>query len=146
MKILVWLILCLIWGTTWIFIKVGLVDLPPIAFAAARFLLAVAILFVVIRVQKIPLPKTTKEWRLIAITGVLQFSINYSMVFWSEQYITSGLAAILQTMITVFGLVLAWLFLPNERITKLKVFAVALIALHPVFLFLFPPAKIELIA
>lgn len=122
--ILIWLLLCLIWGTTWIFIKIGLEDLPPLAFAAARFLLGVAILFVVIRVQKIPLPKTAKEWRLIAITGVLQFSVNYSMVFWAEQYITSGLAAVLQAMITVFGLVLAWIFLPNERVTKLKVFAV----------------------
>lgn len=124
--VLIWLLLCLIWGTTWIFIKIGLEDLPPITFAAARFLLAVAILYVVIRVQKIPIPKTAKQWRLIALTGVLQFSINYSMVFWSEQYITSGLAAVLQAMITVFGLILAWIFLPNERITRLKVFAVAM--------------------
>ncbi len=124
MKVLVWLILCLVWGSTWIFIKIGLEDLPPITFASARFLLAVAILFVVIRVQKIPLPRTAKEWKLIALTGVLQFSINYSMVFWSEQHITSGLAAVLQSMITVFGLILAWFFLPDERITKLKIFAV----------------------
>lgn len=126
MKVLVWIILCLIWGTTWIFIKVGLDDLPPMAFSAARFILAVSILFIVIKVQKIPLPRGTSEWRLIVLTGVLQFSINYSMVFWAEQYITSGLAAVLQAMITVFGLVLAWIFLPNERITKLKVFAVCL--------------------
>ncbi len=126
MKILVWLILALIWGTTWIFIKIGLDDLPPIAFAAARFLLGVVILFFVIRIQKIPLPNSAKEWRLIALTGVLQFSVNYSMVFWSEQYITSGLAAVLQAMITVFGLILAWVFLPNERITKLKIIAVTL--------------------
>ena len=126
MKIIVWLILCLVWGTTWIFIKIGLEDLPPIAFAVARFLLAVIILFFVIRIQKIPLPKTAKEWKLIALTGVLQFSINYSMVFWAEQYITSGLAAVLQAMITVFGLILAWFFLPNERITKLKIFAVSM--------------------
>lgn len=125
-KALIWLLLCLIWGTTWIFIKIGLEDLPPIAFAASRFLLAVIILFFIIHVQKIPLPKTAKEWRLIALTGVLQFSINYSMVFWSEVYITSGLAAVLQATITVFGLVLAWIFLPDERITKLKITAVAI--------------------
>ena len=125
MKVVVWLTLCLLWGTTWIFIKIGLEDLPPITFSVARFLLAVSILFVVIRVNKIPLPRGP-EWRLIVLTGILQFSINYSMVFWAEQYITSGLAAVLQAMITVFGLVLAWIFLPNERITKLKVFAVAL--------------------
>src|ERR1035437_8359639 len=124
MKILVWLILCLIWSTTWIFIKVGLDDLPPIAFEGARFLLAVAILFVLIRFRNIQLPQTRKEWGLIAFTGVLQFSINYSTVFWSEQFITSGLAAVLQSMITVFGLVLAWIFLPAERITAQKIIAV----------------------
>jgi drug/metabolite transporter (DMT)-like permease len=126
MKILVWLILCLIWGSTWIFIKIGLDDVPPIAFSAARFIFAVSILFVVIRVNNIPLPKGSSEWRLILLTGILQFSVNYSMVFWAEQYITSGLAAVLQAMITVFGLVLAWIFLPDERITRLKVFAVCL--------------------
>jgi O-acetylserine/cysteine efflux transporter len=126
MKILVWLILCLIWGTTWFFIAVGLKYLPPLTFSAARFTLAILILAGVIFVKKIPLPKTKSEWKLIALTGFLQFSINYSLVFWSEQYISSGLAAVLQAMITVFGLVLAWIHLPNERITRLKVFAVLL--------------------
>jgi drug/metabolite transporter (DMT)-like permease len=124
MKILVWLILCAIWGTTWIFIKVGLEDLPPIAFASVRFLLASAILFVVIKARRLPMPQMSSEWKLIAFTGVLQFSLNYSAVFWSEQYITSGLAAVLQAMITVFGLVLAWFFLPNEKISPQKIAAV----------------------
>lgn len=123
---LVWVVLCLIWGSTWIFIKIGLEDLPPIAFAAARFILSVIFLAAIITVQKIPLPKTAAAWRLIAITGVLQFSINYSTVFWAEQYITSGLAAVLQSMIPVFGLALAWFFLPDERITPQKIIAVAL--------------------
>lgn len=126
MKIFIWLILCLIWGTTWLFIKIGLEDLPPIGFAAARFILAVLILAAVIKIQKIPLPKGGAEWRLIAFTGVLQFSFNYSTVFWAEQHISSGLAAVLQAMIPVFGLLLAWIFLPDERITKLKIFAVCL--------------------
>lgn len=126
MTILVWLILCLLWGTTWIFIKIGLADLPPITFAAARFLLAVVLLLPLIISGRLPLPKTPSEWRLIALTGVLQFSFNYSAVFWSEQYITSGLAAVLQATITVFGLLLAWIFLPSERITKLKIAAVAI--------------------
>jgi len=126
MKIIIWLILCLIWGTTWFFIKIGLEDLPPITFAAARFVLAVFILAFIIYLQKIPLPKTGREWKLLALTGVLQFSINYSLVFWSEQYISSGLAAVLQAMISVFGLALAWIHLPNEKITGLKISAVLL--------------------
>ena len=118
--------MCLIWGTTWFFIKIGLDDLPPITFAAARFLLAIFILAFIIHFQKIALPRAKRDWKLLALTGVLQFSINYSLVFWSEQYISSGLAAVLQAMISVFGLALAWFYLPNERITWLKVFAVLL--------------------
>lgn len=124
MKIAVWLLLCFFWSTTWIFIKIGLEDLPPITFAVARFVLAMVILLPVIAIMKLPMPKNAAEWRLVAITGLLQFTINYSTVFWSEQYITSGLAAVLQASITVFGLVLAWLFLPSERITKLKILSV----------------------
>src|SRR5438552_1602644 len=71
LNVLVWLILAFIWSTTWIFIKLGLADLPPIAFSSARFLLAAAVLFVIIRLQGITLPKTAPEWRLIALTGVL---------------------------------------------------------------------------
>ena len=126
MKIIAWLILCLIWGTTWFFIKIGLEDLPPISFAAARFVVALIILAFIIFLQKIPLPKSKRDWKLLGLTGILQFSVNYSLVFWSEQYISSGLAAVLQAMITVFGLALAWIHLPAERITRLKVFAILL--------------------
>lgn len=124
MKIFVWLILCLIWGTTWIFIKIGLEDLPPITFAVSRFLLSAVILLPVVHIVRIQWPRGRREWQLIALTGILQFTVNYSTVFWAEQYITSGLAAVLQAMITVFGLVLAWIFLPSERITPLKIIAV----------------------
>ncbi len=126
MKIIVWLILCLVWGTTWFFIKIGLEDLPPLSFAAYRFICAGLIIFVIIKVQKIPLPKTKKEWKLVFVTGILQFSINYALVFWSEQHISSGLAAVLQATIPAFGLLLAWFHLPDEKITGRKIAAILL--------------------
>jgi len=59
---LVWLVLCGIWGSTWLFIKVGLADLPPLTFAGIRFVIALTILFLIIRIRSIPLPHTRKEW------------------------------------------------------------------------------------
>ena len=79
-----WLVLCAIWGTTWLFIKLGLEEIPPLTFAALRFVLAILVVGAIIFVQKIPLPKTSREWKLLAVTGILQFSINYSLVFWGE--------------------------------------------------------------
>ena len=126
MKVIVWLLLCLIWGTTWFVIKVGLRDLPPISFAGVRFVSASLILLAVISVRKISLPNTRRDWTLLAVTGFLQFSFNYSTVFWSEQYISSGLAAVLQATIPAFGLVMAWVHLPQEKITWHKVIAIFL--------------------
>ena len=123
---LVWLILCGIWGSTWLFIKLGLADLPPITFAGVRFVISCAILFPLIWLRHLPLPKTRGDWILLAGTGVLSFSLNYGLVFWAEQYITSGLAALLQAMLPAFGLILAHIHVPTERMTWVKIAGVLL--------------------
>lgn len=121
---LVWLILCGIWGSTWLFIKIGLRDLPPFTFAGLRFVLASAILGSLVLIRRARWPRTHSEWYLIAVSGLLQFTLNYGLVFWGEQYISSGLAAVLQSTFPLFGLVFAHLYLPSERITTLKVVGV----------------------
>jgi drug/metabolite transporter (DMT)-like permease len=122
----VWLILCGIWGSTWLFIKLGLTDLPPLTFAGIRFVISCAILFPLVWVRRLPFPKTRANWFLLAGTGVMSFSVNYGLVFWAEQYITSGLAALLQAMLPAFGLILAHIYVPAERITGVKIAGVVL--------------------
>ncbi|HEY3026518.1 MAG TPA: EamA family transporter [Pyrinomonadaceae bacterium] len=123
---LVWLVLCCIWGSTWLFIKLGLDDLPPFTFAGIRFVIASAILFTIVKVRRLSLPRRQADWMLLAATGVLSFSLNYGLLFWGEQYITSGLAALLQATIPAFGLVIAHLYLPGEQMTPAKIFAVVM--------------------
>src|SRR5437870_10625385 len=122
----VWLILCGIWGSTWLFIKLGLADLPPLTFAGIRFVLASLILSALILARGVRWPRTRRDWFLIAIVGLLQFTLNYGLVFWGEQHIPSGLAAVLQSTFPAFGLVTAHFYLPEERITLRKVFGVLL--------------------
>ena len=123
---IVWLVLCLIWGSTWLFIKIGLADLPPLTFAGIRFVIASAILLLIIWVRRLRLPNNRKDWKLLAWTGVLSFSLNYGLIFWGEQYISSGLAALLQATIPAFGLVIAHFYLPGERMTPAKIVGVVL--------------------
>src|ERR1041385_1732125 len=123
---LVWLVLCGIWGSTWLFIKLGLADLPPLTFAGIRFVLASLILSAMILARGVRWPRTRHDWLLIAIVGFLQFTLNYGLVFWGEQHISSGLAAVLQSTFPAFGLVLAHLYLPEERITRKKIVGVLL--------------------
>jgi drug/metabolite transporter (DMT)-like permease len=132
---IVWLILCGIWGSTWLFIKLGLADLPPLTFAGIRFVLAALILSAMIFARGVRWPRSRHDWLLIAIVGFLQFTLNYGLVFWGEQHISSGLAAVLQSTFPVFGLVIAHLYLPYERMTPAKVVGVLLGVLGIVVIF-----------
>ena len=123
---LVWLILCCIWGSTWLFIKIGLDDLPPLTFAGIRFVIASAILFAIVAARRLSIPRLKSDWKLLALTGVLSFSCNYGLIFWGEQHISSGLAALLQATIPAFGLVIAHFYLHGERMTARKVVGVVL--------------------
>ena len=107
-----WIALCLIWGSTWLAIKIGLNDLPPVSFVAFRFVIAAAILFA-ISFRRFPMPQRG-EYSLLAITGLLMFGVNYTLLFWAEQYVSSGLAAVLQATIPTFGLIFAHFYLPEE--------------------------------
>jgi drug/metabolite transporter (DMT)-like permease len=131
----VWLILCGIWGSTWLFIKLGLADLPPFTFAGIRFLLAALILSLMIFARGVRWPRSRRDWTLIAVSGALQFALNYGLVFWGEQYISSGLAAVLQSTFPVFGFLIAHLYLPFERMTTAKLIGVLLGAFGVVVIF-----------
>jgi len=123
---LVWLVLCCIWGSTWLFIKIGLTDLPPFTFAGIRFVIAALILASLVTIRRVRWPRTRRDWSLIAIVGLLQFSLNYGLVFWGEQHIPSGLAAVLQATFPLFGMIIAHLYLPQEQMTMAKVAGVLL--------------------
>lgn len=106
--------LCVVWSSTWLVIKVGLTDLPPISFAALRFLIAFVILFAVSVGRVRLLPRNRSDWTLLAATGVMMFAINYGLLFWGELHVSSGLAAVLQAMIVIFGMFFAHWLIPAE--------------------------------
>jgi drug/metabolite transporter (DMT)-like permease len=121
--VLVWVLTCLLWSTVWLFIKLGVRDVPPVSFAGIRLVLAVTTLLPVLCILRIPLPRAGRDLRLIAVTGVLLLGVNYGLVFWGAQHLSSGLMAVLQAATPAFGLVFARYYLPHERLTCLKVCA-----------------------
>ncbi len=121
-----WLTLCGIWGSTWLAIKLGLRDLPPITFAGIRFALAGAVLLAIIWLSRARLPRSRREWVLLGYTGLLSITVNYALVFWGEQYISSGLAALLSATVPLFGLPLAHRYLQSEPLTLWKAVGVVL--------------------
>lgn len=106
--------LCLIWSSTWLVIKIGLRDLPPISFVAIRFVVAIAVLLAVSIGRVKLLPARRGDYALLACTGFLMFALNYGLLFWGELHVSSGLAAVLQTTIPMFGMVFAHWMLTAE--------------------------------
>ena len=121
-----WLCLCAIWGSTWLAIKLGLRDLPPLGFAGLRFAAAAVILFAFIAVRRMRFPRAAGDWYLLGYTALLTITLNYALVFWGEQYISSGLAAVLSATVPLFGLPLAHRYLATERLNLAKVAGVLL--------------------
>ena len=125
---LAWLTLCVVWSSTWLAIKIGLRDLRPISFVAIRFLIAIAVLLAVSIGRTRLLPLRRNDYLILALTGILMFAVNYTLLFWAELHVSSGLAAVLQATIPIFGMFFAHWMLPDEPL-RLQRLAGALIAL-----------------
>ena len=116
MKLLMYIMLCLIWGSTWLVIKLGLEDAPPIWSAALRFILAAALLYGINHVAKQRYPVGWRnKWRA-AWPGIFTFFGSYALTYMGENHITSALAAILFAVFPFFIMALMPLMVKTERV------------------------------
>lgn len=111
-------LLTVIWGTTWAVIRVGLRGMPPFTGVSLRFAIAGALLFALAPVMKVRFGTHPHERRLWLILGCLSFCGSYGIVYWSEQWVPSGLASVLFATFPLLVAILAHLFLPGERMTR----------------------------
>jgi len=116
---LAWVLLCFIWGTTYLAIRIGVKDLPPILFAGLRWLIAGPILLFFLILRKYELPKKS-DFIHLTIVGLALLGIGSSFVVFAEQYIPSGLAALLITTLP-FWVVGIESLLPNRKKINIKV-------------------------
>jgi len=120
---LVFSLLCFIWGSTWLGIKIGLEFLPPFLFAGIRFAVATISLMFLARLLHARIPRSRSSWSVMLFLGVFQITIPYGLVFWGEQYISSGLSAVLFATLPFFVVIFAHLVV-DEKLTKPKVLGV----------------------
>ena len=109
--------LILVWGSTWSVIQVGLRDMPPMTGIALRFGLASLLLLGLAWHRGVALGRTRIERRLWVVNSVFSFSISYGVVYWAEQWISSGLAAVLFATFPLWVAILAHYWIPGEHLT-----------------------------
>jgi drug/metabolite transporter (DMT)-like permease len=94
--------LCFIWGSTWLAIRLVVRNLPPLEAAGIRFFTGAILLLAIAAAQKRNRPSTREEWRALCVLSLSIMAIPYGLLFWSEQYVTSSMTAVLFSAMPLF--------------------------------------------
>jgi drug/metabolite transporter (DMT)-like permease len=109
-------IIYFVWGSTFLGIRVGVREIPPFLMAAMRFFLAGLVLYGWTRLQNAP-PPTPREWLAVSAISVLIFGVDYGCLFWAEQRVPSGIAAVMLATIPLCMALSEILLLRTQRMT-----------------------------
>lgn len=132
--LLPFLLVSLIWGSTWLVIKDQISNVPPSWSVSYRFMIASAAMFVLVGFKRLPFRLGTKGQFWAILIGIAQFSFNFNFVYNAELYITSGLVAVLFALLMVPNAILGQIFL-NQRINGAFVSGSAIAAVGIAMLF-----------
>ncbi len=113
-------ILSVLWGGSFFFMAVALRELPPLTIIAVRVSGAAIVLWGLCLISAQPILRSLRSWRALLIMGILNTALPFSFIIWGQQYIASGLASILNATTPIFAVLIAGVFLSDERITTAK--------------------------
>ena len=120
------LVLALIWGGSFLSIRIALDEISPLMSVAHRVTWAMLVLWVVVAVMRIPLPRNSRIWFTFLVMGLLNNVIPFGLMAWGQLHIESGLTSILNAFTAVVGVVMAALFFSDERLMPRKIIGVVL--------------------
>jgi drug/metabolite transporter (DMT)-like permease len=134
--ILAFFAIYVLWGTTFLAIRIAVHEVPPLFAAGVRFFTAGVMLYGFMRIKGERRPGAT-EWRSLAVIGLLMFVAEYGPLFWAEKYVSSGMTSVLETTIPLITIVLEMFVFRQQRFrwsllaaTLLGFFGVGILLLH----------------
>jgi putative membrane protein PagO len=117
----IYVMLCFIWGSTWIAIRFGLETLTPLYSAGIRFTLAAFFILILMKIRGVRLQLDKISIRLYLIMGFLSFVIPFGLVYWAEQFVPSGMASVLFAVFPFFVAIFSFLFIASESLDIFKI-------------------------
>ena len=115
----------ILWGTTFLAIRIAVEELPPLFAAGARFFTAGILLYAFMRVKGETAP-TPKQWRSLTIMALLMFVAEYGPLFWAEKYVPSGVVSVLAATLPILTLIIEMLILRQQRMRPMLAIATVL--------------------
>jgi drug/metabolite transporter (DMT)-like permease len=122
----VYAMLCFIWGSTWLTIRIGLESLTPIFSAGIRFSVASIFIIILMRIKGVRMQWDKISVRLYLIMGFFSFVIPFGLVYWAEQFVPSGMASVLFAVFPFFVAIFSYISIPNESIDRFKIIGIIL--------------------
>lgn len=119
------LLLGAIWGSSFLFIKIGVAEMPPEILVAMRLTIGALVLLAVLYARGLRLPARPRVWADLLFMGIVGMVLPYELITWGEQHITSGMAAILNATTPLFSVLLTYLWTREERLNGLRLLGVA---------------------
>ena len=117
--------LSLVWGGSFFFAEVALHALPPLTIVLARLTVGAAGLWLLVALTRAALPARPGDWRDLAVMGLLNNALPFSLIVWGQQWIDGGLASVLNATTPVFGVVAAHFLTKDEKLTANRLAGVA---------------------
>jgi drug/metabolite transporter (DMT)-like permease len=126
MNLLLLLALGAIWGSSYLFIRVAVAEVPVLTLVGGRLLVSAAVLWGLLPILGHSIPRKRSLWGAYAFMGFFSGTLPYALISWGEQTIPSGLAALLQATMPIFTVIMAHFFASDERMTLKAVLGVIL--------------------
>jgi len=111
-----YIIITLLWGSTWLAIRIGLDSLTPMFAVGVRFFIASIFVYIIMKISKVKLQTDSLSIKLYLFLAFFSFIIPFSLVYWGEQFVPSGLASVIFAVFPFFVIIFSWLMLPDGSI------------------------------
>ena len=120
------LLLGLIWGTSFLWIKIGVRELEPFTLVGFRLLFGLLAMSIVILIRRPAFPRSPRPWFFLALMGLTNTALPFVLITWGEVSVDSAVASVLNSSMPLFTLIIAHFFLADERMTLPRVIGLAL--------------------
>ena len=124
--VLGYILICLLWGSTWIAIKIGLESVTPLLSAGIRFLIAAGLIYGLMKIRGLKVQTDKVAIKLYIILGLFSFVVPFGLVYWAEQFIESALASLIFAFFPFSTILFSKLLMKNYKIGPYKNFATVL--------------------
>ena len=120
------LLLSMLWGGSYFFVEIALLEWSPLMIVAVRVLIATAVIWGIVLIAGLPIPQSRSAWIAFLAMGLLNNVFPFLLIVWGQKEIASGLAAILNAAAPIFSVIVAGIWLKDEPVTRPKLLGAAL--------------------